>query len=318
MKAFITGGSGFIGSHLADRLIKENNKVTIFDNFSTGNKKFLEQLMSNKNLNIIQGDILDYDFLKDSINDHDIVFHLSANADVRFGLESPKKDLEQNTIGTSNILEAMRINNIKKVVFSSTGSVYGDCREIPTSESCPFPIQTSLYASSKLAGEALISSYCFGYDFQSWIFRFVSILGERYSHGHVFDFYKQLKEHPDQLNVLGNGHQKKSYLYIDDCIDAILLSIEKSEDKINLYNLGTDEFCEVRDSIKWICNELRLKPKLNFTGGERGWIGDNPFIFLDTKKIRSLGWKPKLNIENSIIKTVQYLDQNNWIFQSRK
>ena len=318
MKAFITGGSGFIGSHLTDRLINENFKVTIFDNFSTGNKKFLEQSAPNKNLNIIHGDILDYDLLNDSINDHDIVFHLSANADVRFGLEAPKKDLEQNTIGTSNVLEAMRINNIKKIVFSSTGSVYGDCREIPTSESCSFPVQTSLYASSKLAGEALISSYCFGYDFQSWIFRFVSILGERYSHGHVFDFYKQLKEHPDQLNVLGNGHQKKSYLYIDDCIDAILLSIEKSEDKINLYNLGTDEFCEVRDSIKWICNELSLKPKLNFTGGERGWIGDNPFIFLDTKKIRSLGWKPKLNIENSIIKTVQYLDQNNWIFQSRK
>jgi UDP-glucose 4-epimerase len=161
-----------------------------------------------------------------------------------------------------------------------------------------------------LAGEGLIQAYCVGFNFQAWIFRFVSILGERYTHGHVFDFYKNLLADPTELKVLGDGHQKKSYLYIQDCIDAILFAVEHAEDEVNIFNLGTDEYCEVNDSIGWITQELGLKPALNYTGGERGWLGDNPFIFLDTTKMRSLGWRPKLTIKEAVRKTLQYLQSN--------
>jgi len=175
-----------------------------------------------------------------------------------------------------------------------------------------------LYGASKLACEGLISAYCEGFDFTGYIFRFVSILGERYSHGHVFDFYKQLLDSPRKLEVLGNGHQKKSYLYIQDCIDAMLFVIENEKDQVNIYNLGTDEYCEVNDSIGWISEYLGLNPERFYTGGERGWIGDNPFIFLDTTKIRSLGWMPQLTIKQGITKTLEYLKKNNWLLEKRK
>ena len=246
----------------------------------------------------------------------DFVFHLAANADVRFGTEHPGKDLEQNTIATFNVLEAMRSNGLQKIAFSSTGSVYGEAVEIPTPENVAFPIQTSLYASSKLAGEGLISSYCEGFGFQGYIFRFVSILGERYTHGHVFDFYKQLLDHPQELNVLGNGKQKKSYLHVQDCVEAMMTAINQSDDRVNIFNLGTDEYVEVVDSIACISSHLDLKPELTFSGGERGWIGDNPFIFLDCKKIRALGWKPRLSIREGVVRTVQWLEKNHWALEN--
>jgi UDP-glucose 4-epimerase len=247
-----------------------------------------------------------------------VVVHLAANADVRFGTEHPRRDLEQNTIATYNVLEAMRANGIKHIAFSSTGSVYGEASVIPTPEDGPFPIQTSLYGASKAAGEGLISAYCEGFGFQAWIFRFVSILGERYTHGHVFDFYKKLKADPTRLPVLGNGRQRKSYLYVQDCIDAILLAMEKAGEKVNIFNLGVDGYCEVNDSIGWICEELGVKPVLEYSGGDRGWIGDNPFIFLDTRKIQSLGWRPKLDIRAGVIRTVRSLVENPWVFEERK
>jgi len=212
----------------------------------------------------------------------------------------------------------MRKNNVKRIAFSSTGSIYGETKVIPTPEDVAFPIQTSLYGASKLACEGLIQAYCEGFDFECFIFRFVSILGERYTHGHVFDFYKSLLKNPKELFVLGNGKQRKSYLYIQDCIDAILFAIEKSKEKVNIFNLGTDEYCEVNNSIKWITEYLNLNPELKYSGGEKGWIGDNPFIFLDTKKINSLGWKPKLTIKEGIIKTVKFLEQNQWVLEQRK
>jgi UDP-glucose 4-epimerase len=211
----------------------------------------------------------------------------------------------------------MRANGIKKIAFSSTGSVYGESPVVPTPEDGPFPIQTSLYGASKAACEGLISAYCEGFGFQSCIFRFVSILGERYTHGHVFDFYQKLKTDPSRLPVLGNGKQRKSYLYVQDCIDAILLAMDKATDKVNIFNLGVDGYCAVNDSIGWICEELGLKPQMEYTGGDRGWIGDNPFIFLETKKIQSLGWKPKLGIREGVIKTVEYLRDNEWVFEER-
>ncbi len=314
----VTGCAGFIGSNLVDRLLKDKKNFVIgIDNFSTGNTKFLNEAKKSKNFKLIKADLLNLKKLKNSFKGGNIVFHLAANADVRFGVNNPRKDLEQNTIATQNVLEAMKLNNIKKIVFSSTGSVYGEASKIPTPENSPFPIQTSFYGASKVACEGLISAYCEGFDMQGYIFRFVSILGERYTHGHVFDFYKKLKKNPKKLEVLGNGKQRKSYLYVQDCIDAIFLSLKKSKEKLNIFNLGLNDYCEVDQSIKWICDELGLKPKLEYTGGNKGWIGDNPFIFLETKKMSKLGWKPKNSIREGVLKTLKYLEKNEWVFNKR-
>lgn len=317
MKYFITGAAGFIASNLVDRLLLDGHTVVGYDNFSTGQSEFLESAQSNKRFGFICADVLDLAALTEAMHGVDFVFHLAANADVRFGTEHPRKDLEQNTLATFNVLEAMRTNGVKHLAFASTGSVYGEAKQFPTPEDAAFPVQTSLYGASKLAGEGLTGAYCEGFGFQAYIFRFVSILGERYTHGHVFDFYRQLLDHPEELKVLGNGHQKKSYLYIQDCIDAMLYVIEKAQDQVNIYNLGTGEYCEVNDSIHWICEHLKVNPKKTYTGGERGWIGDNPFIFLDTAKVRSLGWKPKLSIQQGIIKTLEYLQANQWVLERR-
>ena len=243
----------------------------------------------------------------------DFVWHLAANADVRFGTDHPCRDLEQNTIVTSNVLEAMRSNNVRNIAFSSTGSIYGEAEVIPTPESCPMPVQTSLYGASKLACEGLISAYCEGFNMRGWIFRFVSILGERYTHGHVFDFYRKLQLDPTRLEVLGNGRQRKSYLYVQDCIDAMLLALDQARERVNIINLGVNDSCEVNDSIRWICEELGVEPKLEYTGGDRGWIGDNPFIYLDPSKMQEMGWIPKLSIQDGIIKTLRFIQQNEWI-----
>ena len=211
----------------------------------------------------------------------------------------------------------MRANGVKKIAFASTGSVYGEAKVFPTPENAPFPIQTSLYGASKAAGEGLISAYCEGFGFEACIFRFVSILGERYTHGHVFDFYQQLIFDPKKLKVLGNGRQRKSYLYVQDCIDAILAAMTGAPDRVNIYNLGVDDYCEVNDSIGWICEALGVSPSIAYSGGDRGWIGDNPFIFLDTSKIRALGWRPKLTIKQGVLKTLEFLKANGWVYEAR-
>jgi UDP-glucose 4-epimerase len=314
----VTGCAGFIGSNLVDRLLANGHEVVGVDNLSTGLMRFLAGASANPRFRFIRTDLLDLPDLVAAFAGGEVVVHLAANADVRFGTEHPRRDLEQNTIATYNVLEAMRANGIKHIAFSSTGSVYGESAVIPTPEDGPFPIQTSLYGASKAAGEGLISAYCEGFGFQAWIFRFVSILGERYTHGHVFDFYKKLKADPTRLPVLGNGRQRKSYLYVQDCIDAILLAMEAAGEKVNIFNLGVDGYCEVNDSIGWICEELGVKPVLEYAGGDRGWIGDNPFIFLDTRKIQSLGWRPKLDIRAGVIRTVRSLVDNPWVFEERK
>src|SRR5437867_729223 len=284
MRCFVTGVSGFIGSNLCDRLLREGHQVVGYDNFSTGRRPFLGDAERSGGFTLVEGDTLDLGRLTIAMRGCEIVFHLAANADVRFGTEHPRKDLEQNTIATFNVLEAMRANGVRRVAFSSTGSIYGEHDVDPTPEVAPFPLQTSIYGASKLAGEGLIQAYCEGFGFQGYIFRFVSILGERYSHGHVFDFYQRLRANPNELRVLGNGRQRKSYLYIEDCLDAMLTTIEKAQDTVNIFNLGTEEYCQVTDSIGWITSHLGIVPTLDYTGGERGWIGDSPFILLDTSK----------------------------------
>ncbi len=317
MKCFVTGGAGFIGSSMIDRLLADGHEVTCYDNFSSGQERFLENAQKNGRFTLVRGDLLDEDEVKRSMAGHDMVFHFAANADVRHGSEHPRRDLEQNTIATYNVLAAMLAHGIKRIAFSSTGSIYGEAKVIPTPEDAPFPVQTSLYGASKLAGEGLISAFCEAYDMKAWIFRFVSILGERYTHGHVFDFCKQLFAEPTRLKVLGDGTQRKSYLYIQDCIDAILFALDHATDRVNIFNLGTDEYVRVNDSIGVIGEALGVSPKLEYSGGDRGWIGDNPFIWLDTAKIRALGWKPKLTIREAIVKTVEYIDGNRWIFDAR-
>lgn len=317
MRCLVTGGAGFIGSNLVDRLLERGREVVVYDNMSTGQEQFLAAARPSPRCVVVNGDILDTARLQQAMDGVQIVFHLAANADVRFGTEHPRKDLEQNTIATFNVLEAMRANGIHRIAFSSTGSIYGEAKVHPTPETAPFPVQTSLYGASKLAGEGLIQAYCEGFGFQGYIFRFVSILGERYSHGHVFDFYRSLRHNPRELRVLGNGRQRKSYLYVQDCVDAILLAMEVAQDKVNIFNLGTDDYCEVNDSIGWITGHLGLDPVRTYTGGERGWIGDSPFIFLHTAKIRSLGWKPKLTIREGIIRTLDYLCANPWLLEDR-
>jgi UDP-glucose 4-epimerase len=319
---FITGAAGFIGSNLVERLLADGKAVVGWDNFSTGQNKFLAAATGNSRFRLVEGDNLDLPALTKAMAGCDSVFHLAANADVRFGLEHPSKDLQQNTVATFNVLEAMRANAIKRIAFSSTGSVYGEAEVVPTPENAPFPVQTSLYAASKVAGECLIQSYCEGFGFEGYLFRFVSILGERYTHGHIFDFYRQLLEHPARLKVLGDGTQRKSYLYIGDCVDAMLRVIQmqtalKAKHRVEIYNLGADEYVQVNDSIRFICQALDLNPQLEYSGGNKGWVGDNPFIFLDTKKIRATGWNNKLSIQQGIIRTLDWLRQNRWVYEKR-
>jgi len=317
MKAFITGCAGFIGSHLTDRLLASGCEVVGFDNFSSGQRRFLERALQIPRFRLVEGDLLDCEALSHAMRGSDCVFHLAANADVRRGTEQPRKDLEQNTIATHNVLESMRAAGIAKIAFTSTGSVYGEAAIVPTPEDAPFPVQTSLYGASKLACEGLIGAYCEGFGLQGWIFRLVSILGERYSHGHVFDFYRQLRSDPTQLRVLGNGRQRTSYPYVQDCLDGLLLAMSRAGGTVNIFNLGVDSYCEVRDSIGWICAELGVRPRVTYSDGERGWVGDNPFIYLETKRIRELGWRPQLNIEQGVVRTLEYLRRNHWLLESR-
>jgi UDP-glucose 4-epimerase len=317
VRCFVTGCAGFIGSNLADRLLRDGHTVVGYDNFSTGQERFLEQARRSAAFRLVRGDLLDAASLRAALAGADIVFHLGANADVRRGTEQTDRDLQQNTIATYNVLEAMRQEGVKKIAFSSTGSVYGEATVIPTPEDAPFPVQTSLYGAAKVACEALIQAFCEGFGFQGWIFRFVSILGERYSHGHVFDFYRSLRADPSRLRVLGNGKQRKSYLHVQDCLDAMLLAVEKGAGRVQVYNLGTDEYCQVDDSIGWICAELGIAPERSYTGGERGWIGDSPFIYLDCRRMRSLGWAPKLAIRDGVVRTLHYLKDNPWLLEGR-
>ena len=317
MKYFVTGCAGFIGSNLVDRLLQDLHTVVGYDNFSTGHEEFLHTALRDPHFTLVRGDVLDLDCLCGAMRGADFVYHLAANADVRFGTQHPRKDLEQNTLGTFHVLEAMRATGVRRLAFSSTGSVYGEPEIFPTPETAPFPVQTSLYGASKLAGEGLIEAYCAGFGFQGYIFRFVSILGDRYTHGHVFDFYHKLLANPSEIEVLGDGKQRKSYLYVQDCISAMLLATEKAQDQVNIFNLGTAEYCAVDESLGWICRQLGVNPHRRYSGGQRGWIGDSPFIFLDCRKIRGLGWTPRMTIQEAVVATLGYLQNHASVLEAR-
>jgi UDP-glucose 4-epimerase len=317
MRFFVTGAAGFIGSNLVDRLLADGHDVVGYDNFSTGLLRFLQPALANPRFRLVRGDVLNATVMGEAMAGADVVFHLAANADIRFGTDDPRRDLDQNTTATFNVLEAMRMNRVKRIAFSSTGSIYGEAAVIPTPEDAPFPVQTSFYGASKLGAEGFISAYAEAFDIQGFVFRFVSILGERYTHGHVFDFVKRLRHDAATLRVLGDGTQRKSYLHVQDCIDAMLLAIDTCKAKFNIFNLGTDTYCTVLHSIGWITERLGVAPELQFTGGDRGWVGDNQFIFLECSRMRALGWTPTLTIREGVERTVDYLLANPWVLEAR-
>jgi len=316
-RAAITGGGGFIGSSLAERLRADGVDVVIVDDFRTGRREFIAELLAGPGAELIEGDVLDRALLERAFEGCDWVFHMQANADVRHGLDHPRRDLEQNTIATATVLEAMRAAGVSRIAFASTGSIYGEPEVFPTPEDAPFPVQTSLYGASKLAGEGMIGAYCHGFGFSALVFRFVSILGERYTHGHVYDFYRALKRDPTRLAVLGDGRQEKSYLYIHDCIAAMLtaLRVHGSDGELAVYNLGSDETVLLEQSVRTITAHMGLVPALEYGGGPRGWPGDSPLINLDCSRIRALGWAPTLSIRESIVRTLEWFDANPYVWQ---
>lgn len=306
-RAFISGGAGFIGSHIADRLAQADANVTIYDNFSTGQESFIKHHVGNPRIRVVRADVLDRERLNKEMADCDIVFHLQANADVRGGISATRVDLEQNTIATWNILEAMRLNKIRRIVFASSATVYGEPDVFPTPESYA-SIQTSLYGASKLACEAMIQAYSEYFGITCYIFRFVSWIGERYTHGVIFDFVEKLKADAQALDVLGDGKQRKSYLDVTDGVNGIFYALQRSRERKNVFNLGHDEFMNVLDLADIVVAELGLKNvRYRTTGGERGWLGDSPFVHLDTGKLKALGWRPWISIEQGIRNTVRYL-----------
>ncbi len=317
MKYVVTGCAGFIGSTLVDSLLEKGNHVVGIDNFSTGRKDFLSKANQNDNFLLVENDLKNIKQYSEVLENAGMVFHFAANADVRFGLNHPSKDLHENTYNTFLLLEAMRKVNINNLIFASTGSVYGETEIIPTPETCPFPIQTSLYGASKVAAEGFISAYCEGFSFNAAVCRFVSLMGPRYTHGHVVDFVESLKKDSTKLKILGDGSQFKSYFHIDDCIRAMLILSEKiTKKEIKGFfpiNLGTEEGISIKDSASIIISELGFKTELFFTGGRQGWIGDNPIIQLDINKAKKLGWEPNYSIEKSIRNTAKWVYENLFI-----
>ena len=300
--ALVTGGAGFIGSNLVEALLNKGYRVTVLDDLRTGDIR---------NLNLARINFLNVDLLDPGLDlvevtrGIDEVYHFAANADVKDGWKHPQLDLEQNTLATVKLIEACSHSAIKEFIFSSTGSVYGEPSIIPTPEEGTFPRQTSLYGASKISAEAFIEAYCEAGRLKATIFRFVSVLGKNYSHGHVIDFVRKLRADPTRLKVLGDGSQKKSYMNVQDCIRGVLTL--RTNNPIEIFNLGVDGYCDIRQSISWITKALAVNPTIEYLGGERGWVGDNPFIWLDVSKAASLGWKTECGIEESIIETVRWV-----------
>lgn len=306
MRYFITGCAGFIGSHLAERLLSNDHQVVGYDNLATGRLAFIEHFSSNPNFKFFQADLADTATLTSAMQSCDFVYHLAANADVRQGTLYPRKDLEQNTIATFNVLETMRAHHIQKIAFTSTSAVYGDQKTFPITEDAPFPIQTSLYGASKVAAEGLVTAYCEGFDFEATIFRFACIVGERYHHGHLFDFFDQLQKDPTHLHILGNGEQKRSFVYVVDCVDALIMAPQKPSEKINIFNVGTKDFYTINQSADWVCAMLGVNPTKTYSGGPKGWLGDNLQILLYCERLNKLGWFPKVSSQEGVERTVQY------------
>jgi UDP-glucose 4-epimerase len=306
MRAFVTGGAGFIGSHLVDQLIAEGNFVSVFDNLSSGRRDFIQQHFGNDRFKFVEADLLDLDKVEKAAIGHDIVFHFAANPDARLGIENTELDLKQETIVTYNVLEAMRINKIKRIVFASSGTIYGETPIISLPENYGPLLPISLYGAAKLACEVLISAFCHTFSMQAWIFRFANIVGKRATHGVIYDFINKLKKNPTELEILGDGSQRKPYLHVDDCIDGVLHGFRNSPDKVNVFNLGCSTTTDVTTIAKFVVKEMRLDDvQFKYTGGDRGWPGDVPQVRLDVRKINRLGWKAHYISDEAVRKAIR-------------
>lgn len=306
MKIFVTGGAGFIGSHLVDRLMAEGNYVTVFDNLSSGRKEFLKQHLSNDRFTLVKEDLLCLGKVKSAIAGHDTVFHLAANPDARLGISNTELDLKQETIVTYNVLEAMRVNQIRRIVFASSGTIYGETPIIPLPEKYGPVLPISLYGAGKLACEGLISAFCSVFDMQAWIFRFANIIGNRATHGVIYDFINKLKQDPSELEILGDGSQRKPYVHVDDCIDGLLFGFRASQDKTNLFNLGCATTTTVSTIAKLVVKEMKLvNVQFKYKGGDRGWPGDVPKVRLNVRKVNKLGWRAKNTSDEAIKKAIR-------------
>lgn len=301
MKCIVTGGAGFIGSHLTDRLLREGNEVTVVDNLSGGKFQFIEHHMDDPHFKFVKEDLSTDGLISSSFKGADMVFHLAANPDVRSGVTDTRTPLTQNIVATFNVLESMRAAGVRKIAFTSTSTVYGEAAVVPTPENYGPLMPISLYGASKLACEALISSYSHTFDMQSWIYRFANIIGSRGTHGVIFDFIGRLRANPEKLTILGNGRQSKSYLHISDCVDGMLFAVKNSNDPVNIFNIGSDDRFDVTGIARVIAAEMGMQAvEFEYTGGDRGWKGDVPFMTLSISKLKALGWKPVRNSEESV------------------
>lgn len=302
----VTGGAGFIGSYLVDCLMKTGNNITVFDNLSSGKIEFIKKHLGNPDFKLIKGDLLDIKEIETACGDIDFVFHVAANPDVKLGASDTKVHFDQNILATYNLLEAMRKNKVKKIAFTSTSTIYGEAQIMPTPENYGPLIPISLYGASKLACEALITSYSHTFEIQCWIFRFANIVGPRSTHGIIVDFINKLRENSTQLEILGDGKQEKSYLHIAECVDAILFAIEKSQDNVNIFNIGSEDTISATRIGEKIVEEMGLSGvKFIYTGGNRGWKGDVPKMRLGIEKLKSFGWNPVYTSERSVKETAR-------------
>lgn len=311
-RILVTGGAGFIGSNLVDRLLEKGNKVLVFDNLSSGKMEFIEHHLENPNFSLVKGDLLDSEAIESACKDADMVFHVAANPDVKLGASDTKVHLDQNILATYNLLEAMRKGSAKKIAFTSTSTVYGEAKIMPTPEDYGPLIPISLYGASKLACEAFITSYSHTFDMQAWIFRFANIVGPRSTHGITVDFIKKLKENSRRLEILGDGKQEKSYLHVSECVNAILFAIEKSKEEVNIFNIGSEDTISATDIGKVVLEEMGLSGvEFTYTGGTRGWKGDVPRMRLGIEKLKTIGWKPVYTSERSVRDTARVLLSGN-------
>ena len=304
----VTGGAGFIGSHLVDRLVDRGDEVVILDNLSSGVREFISHHLNSGAAVLHEIDITDLESVKEHMDGIDIVYHLAANPDIRLGTKITDTDLKQGTIATYNVLEAMRIAGVKKIAFASSSVVYGENAPMPTPEDHGPCIPISLYGASKQAGEGLIGSWVGTFGLQAWIFRFANIIGERGTHGVIFDFIHKLKADPSRLEVLGNGLQEKSYMEVGDCVDAILHVISATDNSLNLCNLGSSDTCSVRRIAEIVIQETGCNDAIiEYTGGDRGWAGDIPKAMLSIEQMKSYGFHVNYDSEDAVAYTTRVL-----------
>lgn len=307
-KIFIAGGAGFIGSHLVSHLLSQPKtpSITVYDNFTSGKKDFLKKHLSDARLTIINNDIKNLLGLIKAMQHHDMVIHLASNPDIAKAVTEPTVDFEEGTLLTQNIVEAMRITNTKKILYASGSGVYGDTGELEISEDYSPMTPISTYGASKLAGESLICAYAHMFDLQGIAFRFGNVVGPNQTHGVGYDFINKLRENPNQLAILGDGSQSKSYVYITDIISAVLTASEKSHHPFEVFNVATGDYITVKEIADMVIKTMNLhNVKMQFAGGDRGWKGDVPIVRLNTDKIRSLGWRNQLSSKDAIQRSIQ-------------